>query len=668
MQGETARMTLHDVRRALFGADTEVFDQRIFQRVTVGAVSAWIAMGGDFLGSCVYGPDALARSSTGLRSLLVVSGTATLATLVILAYAYTRMIAQFPDGGGGYTAAKRVVGERVALVSGVALLVDAAFNVAVSVVTCVNAAADALPPAYGAARLPVALALIVGLTFVNLRGVRESVALLTPIVLAFVLSHVVVLGLAIALRLGALPAVVAAVPGDVHELAREHGTMGALGSMVRAYALGGAIYTGLESVSNGVPVLREPKVDTARRAMLLVAGIPAVVITTIIFGYVLFDVRPESDKTLNAVLFEHVAQAIGRTGPVARTLLVTVPLLSEAALLVVAAQTGFVDGPRVLGALAIDRYMPKRFTRLNGRLAPAPGILLIASIALVSTLVTGGSQGALLVVFVVSVFVTFTISQWSMLVHALRRLEDAADAKRDAALHFVALVLCASILVGTLANWPRGSVLALLLIGMVVGLATAIRRRYDAVARAVERVPEAAPSPQEIAERVAKVEQMGAAAAAADDAPVAVLLIGERTEFGKLALAWLATRPAGIARVVLASVSVLDAEAVQGEDRLMHREEQRRQQLELIAESARELGLAVDIELRRGADVLETAVMLVMDLMRNRSAPSIVVGFRSGLGAATVDPLLRDDLAVRLQARLVVEKIAMLVASIPLET
>jgi amino acid transporter len=661
-------MTLHNVRRALFGgAETDVFDRRIFERVTVGAISAWIAMGGDFLGSCVYGPDALARSSTGLRSLLVISGTATLATLVILAYAYTRMIAQFPDGGGGYTAAKRVVGERVAVVSGVALLVDAAFNVAVSVVTCVNAAADALPPAFSAARLPVALALIAVLTFVNLRGVKESVALLTPIVLVFVVSHVVVLGLAIALRLGGLPAVLASVPGDVRQLSAETGTMGALGSIARAYALGGAIYTGLESVSNGVPVLREPKVATARRAMLLVAGIPAVVITAIILGYVLFDVRPESDKTLNAVLFEHVAAAIGGDRAGAHTLLVTVPLLSEAALLVVAAQTGFVDGPRVLGALAVDRYMPKRFTRLNGRLAPAPGIMLVATIALVATLVTGGSQGALLVVFVISVFITFSISQWAMLLHAVRRLrERARDAIRDAALHGIALLLCLAILVGTVANWTRGSILALALIAVVVGIAHAIRRRYDAVARAVERAPEVVPAPV-VTEHLAAVEPNGPAPAAVRGQPIAVLLIGERVEFGRLAVAWLATRPAGIGHVALASVSLLDTEAVQGEDRLDHLEATRRDHLEQVAEHARGLGLEVSIEMRRGADVLETATALVVDLMRNRSAPSVVVGFRSGLGGSPVDSLLRDDLAVRLQARLVIEKIAMIVVSIPLD-
>src|SRR4051812_42628560 len=101
-------MLLSRIRQALFGSDRDLDDPRIFQRITVGAIGAWIAMGGDLLGSCVYGPDVLARESGSLRSVLLLSGAATLVTLSVLACAYSRMVAQFPHGGGGYTAAKHV--------------------------------------------------------------------------------------------------------------------------------------------------------------------------------------------------------------------------------------------------------------------------------------------------------------------------------------------------------------------------------------------------------------------------------------------------------------------------------------------------------------------------------------------------------------------------------
>lgn len=659
-------MRLQDVRQALFGSDRDVYDPRLFQRITVGVIAAWIAMGGDLLGSCVYGPNVLGRASAGHRGVLLVATSATLLTLGILAYAYTRMVAQFPHGGGGYTAARHAVGERLALVSGVALVFDAAFNVAVSVVTCVDAAADALPPAFAPARLPVALLLIVLLTLVNLRGIKESIGLLTPIVILFVGSHLIVLAIALIHRMDALPAALAAVPSDVGHLTAERGSLGTLGSMLRAYALGGSIYTGLESISNGVPILREPKVKTARRTMILLAGIPGLIILTILAGYFIYDVRPAGDKTLNAILFERAAASLGAEGPLTRALVVTVPLLAEAALLILAAQTGFVDGPRILGALAADRFMPRRLMRLNGRLAPAPGILLIAMVAILATAMVAGALPPLLVVFVVSVFVTFSVSQWAMLRHALkRRAGGAADWARDTILHAIALFLCLTILIGTIASNRGGSLVALGLILAVTALSLLIRRRYGVIARAVERRSVEGPPPGAVA-----VSGPGANPAPPDRArrpPIAVVLVDERRDFGRLVLDWLGTTmPAGVSSIVLASVSLIDAEAVQGEGHLREMEAARRAELEALAAEARTFGLPARVEMRRGADVFETAATMIRDLMRDRSRPSVVVGFRTAVDETMVDPLLRDDLAVKLQSRLGREHIPMVVVSIPL--
>ncbi len=654
-------MDLHRVRRALWGADRDASDPRVLERMTVGVFTAWIAMGGDLLGSCVYGPDVLGRSSVGNRSILVVAAAATLATLALLALAYTRMVARFPHGGGGYTAAKAVVHRRLALVSGVALVFDAGFNVAVSVVACVEAVAAVLPVGGGAVRLPAAILLIVVLAGLNLRGVKESVAVLVPILLAFVLSHLVVLGLGIAARAGELPGVIAPVWRDLQGMASQRGVLGTLATAGRAYALGGAIYTGLESISNGVPILREPKVRSARRTMVLLAGVPAVIIAAIVAGYLLYGVRPAGDQPMNAILFQQVA---GRLGPgLAARAAVAVPLLAEAALLVMAAQTGFVDGPHILGALATDRYLPKRLSRLNGRLAPAPGILVITGVALAATVLTGARLEPLIAVFVVSVFVTFTVSQWAMLRHALRRAE--ARWWADAGLHAVALALCAVILAGSIANWKAGSAVALALIGATVLLAVAIRRRYDSIGRAVEQIGEDAVPPVVPPERQARV--LPPERLVGGDAPIAVLVVGDRTAFARVALSWLARLPGRIGGVILASVSVLDAEAVQGDERLRELEEARRRELQGVAEDVRRSGLPVAVELRRGADVLETAAALVTDLTRRRSGPSIVIGFRATPEGSGLDPLLRDDLAVRLQARLQRDGIPMLVASIPLE-
>ncbi|ACL64389.1 amino acid permease-associated region [Anaeromyxobacter dehalogenans 2CP-1] len=653
------------LRHAVLGTDPDLSDPRVLDRVTVGVLAAWIAMGGDLLGSCVYGPDVLGRASGGHRGVLVVAGLATLATLAVLALAYTRMVVHFPHGGGGYTAARYAAGERAALVSGVALVLDAGFNVAVSVVTCVEAAAAVLPAGWAAMRLPAALALVALLAIVNLRGVKESVALLAPILLAFVGSHLLVLGAALAQRAGAIPDAVAAVPGDLSRLAADRGAVGALGTVVRAYAMGGAIYTGLEAVSNGVPILREPKVRSARRTMLLLAGVPALLITVILAGYLAYDVRPSPGVPMNAALFERAAaQLVG--GGLAGRLAVAVPLLAEAALLVMAAQTGFVDGPRILGALATDRYLPRRLSRLNGRLAPAAGILVVATVALAATALTGAALEPLIAVFVTSVFVTFSISQWAMLRHALRRRLLHAPWRADAALHALALTLCAVILAGTAARWRAGAAVTLLLVAAAVALALAIRRRYEAVARAAEAAAGQASPPVVPEERQAEV--VGAGTLIGRDVPIAVLVLGDRTALARVGLAWLARLTAGLGGVILAGATLLDAEAVQGEEHLRARERQRRRQLEALAEEVRRSGLPVAIALRRGADALETTASLIADLMRRRPAPSVVVGFRSTPEGAAVDPLLRDDdLSVRLQTRLQREGIPMVVVSVPLD-
>jgi amino acid transporter len=651
-------MSFAEFRQALFGKDVDVRDSRILSRITVGVMAAWVAMGGDLLGSCVYGPDVLGRASGGARFVLLMSAAATLGTLVLLAFAYMRMIAQFPHGGGGYTAAKHTVDERLALVSGVALVFDAALNVSVSVVTCVRALSDTLPPTWHVPKLAIAVGIIIALTVVNLRGVKESVVVLAPIVLLFVVTHLCVLGAAAIHRLDQLPSVVAAVPTEMRDSVAQHGIGGTLWKLLVAYALGGSIYTGMESVSNGIPVLREPKVRSARRTMLLLVGIPGVIIGAILLDYLLYDVRPAGAKTLNAVLFERFASDVGASGRPLRFVLTTLPLVAEAILLVQAAQTGFVDGPRILGALSTDRLAPRRFARLNGRLAPAPGIALIAAAAIGTTLLTRGALEPLVVAFVVTVFVTFSISQWAMLRHALRRRRSAEPGwKVDAAVHGTALVLCGIILAGTIATHWKPSLAMLALIACASIFSLRIRRRYRAMKNAVEHMSEQlSPMPPAPESR------------AASEAPLAlVVLFSERSELPLLVLKWLERMPLQFSEIMLAGVSLVDAEAVEGQERLRQLERERRHQLESAADQARRRGWRITVELRRGADIIETAAELVMEVIRTRGPHTTVVGFRTGASASAIDPLLRDDDAVRLQTRLQQEKVPMIVVSIPLE-
>ncbi|MGH7599987.1 MAG: hypothetical protein ACREOI_26840 [bacterium] len=209
-----------------------------------------------------------------------------------------------------------------------------------------------MPLSWHPLKLEFAIAGVVLLTMLNLRGVRESVVVLTPIFLLFILTHVIGIGYALVTHLADFPAVVAATRLDVQKSHTEIGYAGILFLLLRVYSMGAGTYTGIEAVSNGLPIIREPKVQTAKSTMNYMAVSLALTVLGLMFAYVLYRVAPQSGKTLNAVLFESMAanwpQPSGQ-------IFVLVTLISEAAILFIAAQTGFLGGPRVLANMSLDR-------------------------------------------------------------------------------------------------------------------------------------------------------------------------------------------------------------------------------------------------------------------------------------------------------------------------
>ena len=150
----------------------------------------------------------------------------------------------------------------------------------------------------------------------------------------------------------------------------------------RAYSLGGGTYTGIEAVSNGLPILREPRAETGKRTMIYMAMSLAFVAGGILLGYLLLNVEAEAGKTLNAVMFERLASNWQLFGLHVGPAIITFALLTEGALLFVAAQTGFVDGPRVLATMASDRWLPRRFANLSARLVTQDGVITIGLAAI----------------------------------------------------------------------------------------------------------------------------------------------------------------------------------------------------------------------------------------------------------------------------------------------
>ncbi|MPM64901.1 hypothetical protein SDC9_111792 [bioreactor metagenome] len=192
--------------------------------------------------------------------------------------------------------------------------------------------------------------------------------------------------------------------------------------------------------------------------------------------YILYNVSPESGKTLNAVLFENITKSWGPLGHY----FVIATLVSEAGLLFVAAQTGFLDGPRVLANMALDRWVPTRFATLSDRLVTQNGILIMGISALVVAFLTQGSVKLLIVLYSIAVFITFILSQAGMVRHWWEVKTKVKDWKKKIVINGVGLILTVLILMSVIAvKFGEGGWVTLLLIGAFAGVVLLIRRHYD---------------------------------------------------------------------------------------------------------------------------------------------------------------------------------------------
>ncbi|MFI5308545.1 MAG: APC family permease, partial [Polyangiales bacterium] len=295
------------LRRLLFGPPKDVRDPDAFHKLSLIALLAWVGLGADGLSSSAYGPDESFRALGEHTGLAVFLAFATAFTVFVISYGYSRIIEQFPSGGGGYIVASKLLGPRVGVVSGSALLVDYVLTITVSVASGADAVFSFLPSSLQSYKIEAALAATLVLTVLNIRGVKESVTALVPIFLTFLATHALMLAVAIFGHLGQLGTTASHVTSSLEHSQRALGTVGLLALFMRAYSMGGGTYTGIEAVSNGVAMMREPRVRTAQRTMVLMATSLALTAAGIMLAYLLVDARPEAGKTMNAVLLERIA-------------------------------------------------------------------------------------------------------------------------------------------------------------------------------------------------------------------------------------------------------------------------------------------------------------------------------------------------------------------------
>jgi amino acid transporter len=465
------------LRRLLVGGPRDLRDSRLFHRLALIPFLAWVGLGADGLSSSAYGPEE-AFKALGRHAYLAVALAALMAiTVLLISAAYRRIIEEFPSGGGGYVVASNLLGPSAGVVSGAALLVDYVLTITISIAAAGDALFSFLPVGWHGLKHVVEFGFILILVTLNIRGVRESVVTLLPVFLLFLLTHALLIGGGIIGHLPELPSTARAVRAGFTEGTATLGLGGLLLLFVRAYSLGGGTYTGIEAVSNGLPIMRDPKVETGKRTMVYMGTSLAFTASGLLLCYLLWQITPVAGKTMNAVLTERLAGGLPFGGT-----FVVLTLFSEAMLLVVAAQAGFIDGPRVLANMAVDSWVPHRFAALSERLTTQNGILVMGAAALAALLYTSGNVGHLVVMYSINVFLTFSLSMLAMLRFWYQHRKARREWRSRLALFAAGFVLCVTILgTTTYEKFAEGGWVTVVITLAVIGLCFVIRRHYRTV-------------------------------------------------------------------------------------------------------------------------------------------------------------------------------------------
>jgi len=475
------------LKHIVLGKPKDPLDPRVFHQISLVAFLAWVGLGADGLSSSAYGPEEAYLALGQYFYLALPLALLMAVTVFMISASYAQIIELFPTGGGGYLVASKLLGPKSGLVAGSALVVDYMLTITISIASSADALFSFLPIELQPLKIFTQIALIFALILLNLRGVKESVLFLLPIFLLFIVMHAFGIALGIGQHVANLPGVVA---GSYNEMTRDFRSLGmvaTLGILLHAYSLGGGTYTGIEAVSNGLQILREPRVETGKRTMLYMATSLAFTASGILLCYLLNQVKQEPARTLNASLFSGIFGALFGAHSGITASLVIVILLTEAALLVVAAQAGFLDGPRVLSNMSLDSWTPHRLSHLSDQLVTRNGIWFMGLASLGFLVYSHGDVRLLVVMYSINVFLTFTLSQLGMCRHwwQVRRSERAWG--RRFLINGVGLLLTGIILfVTTTTKFAEGGWVTLLVTLLFVLGCQYIRSHYDRVNTALK--------------------------------------------------------------------------------------------------------------------------------------------------------------------------------------
>ncbi|HEX9078790.1 MAG TPA: APC family permease [Desulfuromonadaceae bacterium] len=629
------------VMQTIFGAPKHLKDTHLFHKMALIPVLAWVGLGADGLSSSAYGPEEAFKALGSHTYLALLLALVTGLTVFIISYAYSRIIEHFPHGGGGYIVATHLLGEKSGVVSGSALLVDYVMTITISIASCVDAMFSYVPQGFHHYKVPFSCFLILVLIVLNVRGVKESVTVLAPIFMVFVVTHIIMLLYGVFIHADRFAPVVSDFGGGLRHDVSTIGLFGILMLFMRAYSLGGGTYTGIEAVSNGLQIMREPRVQTGKRTMLYMATSLAFTASLILLCYLFLALKPVEGKTLNAVLADALFSKWPMGGAIA-----FITIFSEGALLLVAAQAGFVDGPRVMSNMAIDSWLPHRFAALSVRLTMRNGILLMGIAAIALLFYTRGSVDALVVMYSINVFITFSLSQLGMSRFFIGRRKEDPQWLRHLAVHLVGLVLCVSILVITIfEKFTEGGWITLLITSLVIGLCYLIKAHYVRVRQAVTLLDE----------QLLDFPTSGPVNNAPLDknAQTAIQLVSGYSGFGvHTLLSIVTTFPKTYKNIVFVSVAVVDSGSFKGAEEMEALEASVKASLEKYVDLARRLGFSADYRMTVATDVVESAIQICQEVAEEFPRSTVFTGQLTFRLEKFYHRMLHNETAFAIQRRL----------------
>ena len=456
-----------DLKAILFGKRIRTEDE---QQEKISPLPGIPILGLDALASAAYGPEA------ALTVLLPLGVAATayispitlviILLLVVVSISYRQTIAAYPQGGGSFTVAKENLGQLPGLLAASALSIDYVLNVAVAISAGVGALVSAIP-----FLLPYTLSLcmviLAVLTIVNLRGVRSAgVIFMFP-------TYVFLLCLGITIVIGIVRTLYGHPVPVVRPPVRDSAHAATAWLLIRAFASGCTALTGIEAVSNAVPIFQKPAVILARRTLSIIMILLAVLLAGVAFLSYSYGISatPQGQPGYQSILSQIVSVVAGRG------IFYYVSMSAILMVLALSANTSFADFPRVCRILALNEYLPAGFAHRGRRLVYSNGILILTILSGTVLVAFGGITDRLIPLFAVGAFMAFTLSQLGMVVH-WHRLRGPHFIRSLVLNALGGLATAATLIIITISKFMEGAWLTIVVIPPLVLMFFSVRKRY----------------------------------------------------------------------------------------------------------------------------------------------------------------------------------------------